>query len=237
MKVLQLGKFYDPIVGGMETALKDICESLCDQVEFQVVVANTCWKTEHQNGNGKPRVTRAASAGKLLSCPMAPSFPLWAQRFDADLIHVHLANPLAELSAMLANRDTPIVAHFHSDVVRPLPPVLRDVYSRFLHAFYRRANCIIVPTPSHIEISNFVPHYREKCHVVPYGISLQRFEQDESSRKKTDELRDGMPTVLFVGRLVYYKGVEFLIRAMENVKARLWIVGTGPVEDSLLKPG
>src|ERR1022692_1525236 len=231
MKVLQLGKFYDPIVGGMETALKDICESLADQVEFRLIVANTRARTEQENG--KIRLTRVASMGKCLSLPMAPSFPLWAQRFDADLIHVHLANPLAELSALLADRDIPIVAHFHSDVVRPLPPVLRNVYKRFLHAFYRRATSIIVPTPNHIEISNFVPKYRDKCHVVPYGIPLARFDLNEKGRKKADELRDGLPTVLFVGRLVYYKGVEFLIRAMENVKARLWIVGTGPVEDSL----
>ena len=39
--------------------------------------------------------------------------------------------------------------------------------------------------------------------------------------------------MLFVGRLVPYKGVEILIRALENVKARLWIVGTGPLEASL----
>ena len=231
MKVLQLGKFYDPVVGGMETALKEICESLTDQVEFQVIVANTRWRTEHENG--KVRLTRVASMGKCLSLPVAPSFPLWAQRFDADLIHVHLANPLAELSALLVDRDVPIIAHFHSDVVRPLPPVLRNVYGRFLHAFYRRVNCIVVPSPSHIEISKFVPKYRDKCHVVPYGIPLERFELDENGRKKADDLRDGLPTVLFVGRLVHYKGVEFLIRAMENVKARLWIVGTGPVEDSL----
>ena len=231
MKVLQLGKFYFPEVGGIETALKDICESLADQVDFHVLVANTRWQTAHEPG--QISVTRAASAGKMFSCSMAPSYPLWARRFDADLIHVHLANPLAELSALLAQRDIPVVAHFHSDVVRPLPGPLRAVYNRFLHAFYRRANCIIVPTPRHIDVSNFVPHYREKCRVVPFGIPVSRFDLDEAGQRQVNELRDGTPTVLFVGRLVYYKGVEFLLRAMENVNARLWIVGTGPLEQSL----
>lgn len=231
MKILQLGKFYDPVVGGMETALKDICEGLSDQVEFQIVVANTRWRTEHENG--KLRVTRVASMGKCLSLPVAPSFPFWTQRFDADLIHVHLANPLAELSALLANRDIPVVAHFHSNVVRPLPPLLRSVYGRFLHAFYRRANCIVVPSPNHIGISKFVPKYRHKCRVVPYGIRMGRFEMDKTGYRKVDELRDGRPTVLFVGRLVYYKGVEFLVRAMADTNAHLRIVGTGPVENSL----
>lgn len=231
MKVLQLGKFYHPFVGGIETALKDICESLADQVQFQVLVANTRRRTRHEDG--RVAVTRAASFGKLLSCSMAPSYLYWANRFDADLIHVHLANPLAELSALMLRRDLPLVAHFHSDVVRPIPGPIRVPYNRFLHAFYRRADCIVVPTPRHIEISRFVPYYREKCRVVPYGIPLSRFELSDSGRKKAAELKDGVSTVLFVGRLVHYKGVEVLIRAMENLRARLWIVGTGPLEASL----
>ena len=231
MKVLQLGKFYFPVVGGIETALKNICDSLADQVDFQVLVANTCFRTEHEHG--RVPVTRVASLGKLFSCSMAPSFPFWTKRFDADLIHVHLANPLAELSALLMNRDIPVVAHFHSDVVRPIPGPLRAVYNKFLHSFYHRANCIVVPTPRHIDVSNFVPYYREKCRVVPFGVELSRFELGESGQKKADKLKDGLPTILFVGRLVHYKGVEYLIRALENIQARLWIVGTGPLDESL----
>ncbi len=233
MKVLQLGKFYFPVVGGIETVLKDICESLADQVDFRVLVANTRLRTEHEDG--QIAVTRAASAGKMFSCSIAPTYPLWARRIDADVIHVHLANPLAEVSGLLARRDIPIVAHFHSDVVRPVPGPLRVVYNRFLHAFYRRVNCIVVPTPRHIEVSNFVPYYREKCRVVPFGIPVSKFDLNDGRRKQVDELKDGLPTVLFVGRLVHYKGVEYLIRALENVKARLWIVGTGPLEESLKK--
>jgi rhamnosyl/mannosyltransferase len=213
----------------METVLKEICESLADQVDFQVVVANTRWRTEHENR--KIPVTRVASMGKLFSCSMAPSFPLWARKFDPDLIHVHIPNPLAELSALMANRDIPVVAQFHSDVVRQRN--LLKLYGPFLDAFYRRANCIVVPTPRHIEISPFVSKYRDKCRVVPFGVPLSRFELDERGREKVDELRDGLPTVLCVGRLVSYKGVEFLIRALEGIRARLWIAGTGPLEESL----
>ena len=229
MRVLQIGKFYDPFVGGMETVLKEICESLADQVQFQVLVANTRFRTEHENR--KVPVTRVASMGRLFSCSLAPSFPLWARRFDPELIHVHLPNPLAELSALMADRDIPMVAHFHSDVVRQRN--LLRLYGPFLDAFYRRANCIVVPTPRHIEISRFVSKYREKCRVVPYGIQASRFELDESGHKKVNELRDGLPSVLCVGRLVSYKGVEFLIRALEGIRARLWIIGTGPLDGSL----
>ncbi len=229
MRVLQLGKFYDPFVGGMETVLKEICEGLADQVQFQVVVANTRCRTEQETR--KVPVTRVASLGKLFSCSMAPTFPLWARKFDTDLIHVHIPNPLAELSALLADRDTPVVAHFHSDIVRQRN--LLKLYGPFLDAFYRRANCIVVPTPRHVECSKFLSRYAEKCRTVPYGIQTSRFEMDEAGKAKADRLRDGTPSVLCVGRLVSYKGVEFLIRALEGVKARMWIVGTGPLEDSL----
>ena len=231
MKVLQLGKFYFPVVGGIETAIKNICEGLQDEIEFRVLVANTRLRTEHEDG--PIAVTRVSSAGKLFSCSLAPTYPLWARKFEADIIHVHLANPLAELAGLLAARDIPVVAHFHSDVVRPVPGPLRAIYNAFLHAFYRRADCIVVPTPRHIDVSDFVPHYREKCRVVPFGVELSRFDLDEAGEKKVDSLKHGMPTILFVGRLVPYKGIEFLIRAMENVKAQLWIVGTGPLEASL----
>lgn len=229
MKVLQLGKFYDPFIGGMETVLREICESLAEQVQFQVLVANTRCRTEHENR--KVPVTRVASMGKLFSCSMAPSFPLWARKFDPDLIHVHLPNPLAELSTLIADRDIPVVAQFHSDIVRQRN--LLRLYKPFLDAFYRRANCIVVPTPMHIEISRFVSKYRKKCRIVPFGVPLSRFELDETGRKKVDDLRDGLPSVLCVGRLVSYKGVEFLIRALEGMKARLWIAGSGPLEGSL----
>jgi len=230
MKVLQLGKFYDPVVGGMETVLQQICEHTHTQVELHVLVANTRFRTEHEV-RGFP-ITRVASMGIVSSCSIAPSFPLWVRKLDADLIHVHMPNPLAELSALAADGSIPIVAHFHSDVVRQQR--LLKVYGPFLRAFYRRTSAIIVPTPRHIEISSFVSRHRAKCHIVPFGITLSRFDLDELRRKKVDQLRQGRPAILYVGRLVSYKGIEYLIRALQESNARAWIVGTGPLKESLV---
>src|SRR5208283_2909290 len=91
MRVLQLGKFYDPVVGGMESALREMCETMREQVEVRVVVANTRMRTEHEM---REVATRVASLGKLWSCSMAPAYPLWARKFEADVMHVHVPNPL-----------------------------------------------------------------------------------------------------------------------------------------------
>ena len=229
MKILHVGKFFDPYRGGIETVLKDLCTELQSRVDLHVLVANTSPHTVHEQRGYK--ITRAANWGTVLSSPMTPGLPGWLRKLAGDVVHVHLPNPVGEMSYLLAARERPLVAHFHSDIVRQKS--LLRIYAPLLKRFYERASCIVVPTPNHINVSPFVSRFRGRCRVVPFGISLQRFILTESTKLRVEQLRQDGPTLLFVGRLVYYKGLEYLIQAMSAINAQLWIIGVGPLEAKL----
>ena len=229
MNVLQVGKFYDPYRGGMETVLKNLCEGIHSSVGLHLLVANTSSHTVHERQTFP--ITRVGSYGTLYSSSLTPSFAAWLRKLPGDIVHLHMPNPVAEMSYLMFDRGRPLVAHFHSDIVRQKS--LLRAYTPLLEAFYARASCIIVPTPNHINASPFVSRFRNKCRLVPYGISLEKFNLTETMAKKAEALRNGCSIILFIGRMVYYKGLEYLIQAMSDLPAQLWIIGVGPLEASL----
>jgi rhamnosyl/mannosyltransferase len=75
--------------------------------------------------------------------------------------------------------------------------------------------------------------FDSKCAVVPLPIDLGHWRRVESEDAMAFKRSLGLGTsklVLFVGRLVYYKGLDYLVEAMRDVSARLIVVGQGPEE-------
>jgi glycosyltransferase involved in cell wall biosynthesis len=72
--------------------------------------------------------------------------------------------------------------------------------------------------------------------VIPYGLEIERGDAAERVTKRADAIRQdaaGRPIVLFVGRLVRYKGVDVLLEAMRGVSATALLVGNGPERHAL----
>jgi rhamnosyl/mannosyltransferase len=72
--------------------------------------------------------------------------------------------------------------------------------------------------------------------VIPFGVPVDRFRYlTEGQRAIRDRLKASIPgpRVLFVGRFVYYKGVDVLIDAVSQAGGTLMLVGDGPLEPEL----
>jgi rhamnosyl/mannosyltransferase len=72
---------------------------------------------------------------------------------------------------------------------------------------------------------------------VPAGIETNNFQMTENLREKVEHIKlsYGSPIIFFLGRLIYYKGLEYLVAAMSNVGAKLLIAGEGPLREQLQK--
>jgi rhamnosyl/mannosyltransferase len=111
--------------------------------------------------------------------------------------------------------------------------ILGPLFEPFLHAALRRSSAIITTSPNYLRTSSVLAQHQERCHVIPLGIPIKSFDYCDPSAVAAVRQQYGDSLIVSVGRLVYYKGFEYLIRAMTQVQARLLIIGEGPLRNSL----
>jgi glycosyltransferase involved in cell wall biosynthesis len=217
-------------MGGMETHLHSLCGELQKTVLTRVIVANDGPGDSHEMMDGVA-VTRAGQWFSVRSAPVCPRMVSYIRGAAADIVHLHLPNPTAMLAYQLSGHRGRLVLTWHSDVVRQR--MMMRSLAPLEYRLMRRAAALVTTSPNYLESSPVLNTYRERTHVIPYGIPLERFSRREMQAKSL-RARYGGRIVLAVGRLIYYKGFEFLIRAIAQVKnAVLLIVGEGPLRKEL----
>lgn len=232
MRILQVGKYYFPEPGGIEDHLRGLCRFLLGKVDLRVIVSNTGRRNLSEDVEGVP-VIRAGRLLEAFSTPLCPSLPYLVRRWRADIIHLHLPNPMGHAALLGMPRGTRLILTWHSDIVKQ--KFLLRAYEPILKSLLRRADLVITTSPNYLEYSSYLRAVREKCQVVPLGVDPGRFAKESVSSTCVSAIRSrfGSRIVLFVGRLIYYKGVTHLIEAMQFVKAQLLLVGTGRDEAEL----
>jgi rhamnosyl/mannosyltransferase len=214
VRILHLAKYYWPRSGGMERVVQTLAEGAANLGHQVEVVA-----VESRGGAGASRhrsgVTRAFSFAALGSQEIAPGYIAAAWK-SADIIHVHHPHPLADLACLLRARRTPVVVTQHADS-------RRAAYRPFTRLVLKRARAIVVPSRAHLALSTELTGYEGKVEVIPFGIDQTRWQSVPPPPP------GGQARAIFIGRLVAYKGLDILLRALEQVPdLRLDIVGSGP---------
>ena len=242
MRVLHVGKYYYPEVGGVEQVVRTLAEGCRERGHDVSVLASAAGGRGGSETVGGVPVRKVASPGEVLSVPASPTFPLALRRESrgVDVLHFHLPHPLGVVSQLAAGRRDPaVVVTYHSDIVKQRAAL--RLYRPALSRFLGRADRILPTSPRLLEHSAHLRPHAERCTVVPLSIDVEAFGGDGDPDALGADLPTGSghatdpdrPTLLFVGRLSYYKGVEYLIDAMADVEADLLVVGDGERREAL----
>lgn len=236
MRVLHAYKIFAPdSEGGVVRVIADLTATPRRDIESTVIVARPRGPGRSITVDGVP-VHASTSLGTVMSMPISPAYlASFARRVrDADLVVHHAPFPLTDLGILATlPRRVALIVHWHADIVGR--SLLRRLLTPLIHAALRRADRIVVADEALVEASDFLKPYRDKCSVCRYGTDIGYWSNlTEAEQVEVEALRRQDPRlVLGIGRLVSYKGFEFLIRALQYVDATAVLVGEGPLEGDL----
>ena len=230
LRVLQVGKFYPPHRGGIETHLQALCGVLRKHADLSVIVSSENRNTVEEIVDSVP-VARLATLLTAFSTPISPGMVSRIRHSGADLVHIHWPNPTAVLAYLASGHRGSLVVTYHSDTIKQ--KVLGPLFEPILRVALRKSAAIIAASPNYVASSPVLQAFRDRCHVIPFGIDTAQFERRDPEAVRSVRERHGDRLIVSVGRLVYYKGFDVLIRAMASVRGKLVIIGDGPLRGEL----
>ncbi|WP_159634916.1 glycosyltransferase [Sphingobacterium composti Ten et al. 2007 non Yoo et al. 2007] len=234
MKILQLGKFY-PIRGGVEKVMYDIMLGLSERgIYCDMLCASTeDYPQEDIKVNDFGNVFVVKTSIKAAATMLAPAMITRLIKIAAnyDIIHIHHPDPMAALALLLSGYKGKVVLHWHSDILKQ--KTLLKLYKPLQNWLIKRANIIVGTTPVYVQESLFLKDVQDKIDYIPIGVLPISADVDlkESILRKHED-----KTLIFsLGRLVEYKGFEYLIEAAKYLPVNYKVVigGKGPLKDSL----
>lgn len=189
------------------------------------------WETLCYPGAIVPRIKEKKVRALLVPFLFISLFwNLWKSRREYDVYHAHWIIPQGIVQAFIKK---PYLVTGHGGDVRALNwGIIKQLKKHCL----AKARAITLVSDQLANSLFSVPEFAKesfikKTQIIPMGCKIAEFGPDNRIENYFNQ--GEKPVVLFVGRLVEIKGVNYLIEAMMGLNATLVVVGTGPEEARL----
>jgi colanic acid/amylovoran biosynthesis glycosyltransferase len=168
---------------------------------------------------------------------VAPAFHSRLRQAGPSLLHAHFAEAASSAVSISEALRIPFVFHLRGGAEMMSDAELRKKAFQLPYLFWRQR--LWEQASMFLCVSNFIREKAvragfpaDKTRVHYTGIDMKRFRPSDSPNEKDKNL------VLYVGRLVAYKGVDHLVRAMHivrntNPEAHLVVIGDGTLRPEL----
>jgi glycosyltransferase involved in cell wall biosynthesis len=235
VKALMLTHTYHPSIGGgvrYKKAVVDHMRRRGHHVDVLAVSTDGSWSLVPSS---RGTVMRVPLWKEVNSSAISPAYPFVFGGLVGkyDLLHFNFPSPMTELSLLAHRRSCRRirkVVMYHADIV----PAKRfsTAYNHLVtHSFLRQMDRIVVSSPTVAAKSPHLNGLADRISVIPFGVDPAAYAIENPPVKSGRN--GGELSILFVGRLSRYKGVEHLMEAMTEAPGRLRIVGDGPLRQEL----
>jgi len=233
IKVTQVSRFAPPYIGGIESVIKQINDSLSnEEFEKEVFCCSNSEKSSVENG---VKYNRFKYLFDFAANSISPQLFFGMMGLKTDIIHFHM--PVIQnvviwfiLYHLGLLRYKKMFITYHGSLVG-YEKYMKPFWGLYKY-FYKKADKIQVLSPNVIDSDPILTPHRNKCVIIPYGIDTNvELYQDEVQKIK--EQYPNKKIILCCGRLVNLKGFQYVIEAMKKVEnAVLLIMGDGPLMNS-----
>ena len=255
MKILMLTWEYPPrVVGGISRVVNDLSKRLIKDGHEVTVVTYREGNAPYYELDKGVKVYRVdnfmINSNNFIDWVMQMNFNMIAKASEImqkegkfDVIHAHDWLVSYAAKTLKQSYNIPIVATIHSTEAGRNSGI-RDNQQKYINdtewmLTYEATEVIVNSNYMKSELQRLFGLPFEKINVVPNGVNLLAFsgvERDYEFRRKY--AMDNEKIILFMGRLVYEKGVQHLIAAMPKIlsaynDAKLIIAGKGGMMDEL----
>ena len=255
MKILMLTWEYPPrIVGGISRVVYDLSQRLIKDGHEVTVVTYKDGDVPYFEDDKGVKVYRVdnymINPNNFIEWIMQMNFNMVAKANEIiakegkfDVIHAHDWLVAYAAKAIKNSYNIPIVATIHATEAGRNSGI-HDETQRYINdtewmLTYEASEVIVNSNYMKSELQRLFGLPFEKINVVPNGINLTTFdgiERDYDFRRRY--AMDNEKIILFMGRLVYEKGIQHLIAAMPKIlsgyrDAKLIVAGRGGMIDEL----
>jgi glycosyltransferase involved in cell wall biosynthesis len=230
VRILQVCPKYYPSVGGVEQHVRNISERLAHEHEVTVFTCDPSGLLSKEETLNGVKIKRFRSFSPQDAYHISFGMLNALRHSSFDIVHGHGYHAIPLLFSRYAKSNRFIVnAYYHGHGHTPFRDMLIGLYKPLGRRAFRAADAIVAL--SHYERALLIKDFNidaRNITVIPYGMNLEEFKG--LRRKKTEG-----KMILFVGRLEEYKGIQYIIQAMQFIESgvHLEIVGKGLYKKNL----
>lgn len=245
MRILMLNYEFPPLGGGASPISYEIAKQLSKIGDLKIDLITMGFKDlpseEKLNDNLTIHRVRCLRTKKEICHPWEQLTYLFAgykkakellKKNDYAICYSHFIIPTGALAWKLKRKfNLPYVITSHGSDVLGYNPRFKLLYPLLIRKWRKIVkNAMFITTPSRFlgeKIIEILPEVTNKIKVIHNGIDQNKFLAHPKENR-----------ILMVARLLDYKGVQDVIKALTLIKLKTWevdIVGEGPLKEELIE--